>query len=361
MLLFCPECQSAFTGVSRCPRCSGLLLMPDEAPPLSNGAGHDPIVLAKATPGARAFVGTVVALGLYLGLRKLTSGWVLATLEDAGSWWHSAEALIAVFVLQVFAAGFGAVLASAGRTKGISLGAVVGGFCGGLFLAAEVAAGAPPAQLVLLLQPVLLIATGAIAGAVGAWFWAAVPELDLPPPLIQKKSSSIELHQDTPRDTARPTLWYRVLIGALVVVMGMALAEKARHGAEKASGGMLKVESRGQGKFMSWQIATLAVLVGGAFAGAGTGAGLRHGIYAGLLGGIGGCILGIVRGEFSQPEEYLLKWMNLAVDSPQDPVAILGVAFGVLVAAMVGGWFGGQLFLPLAPLHMRKSRLHALT
>ena len=50
MLLFCPECQAAFTGVSRCPRCSGLLLMPDEAPPLSNGAGHDPIVLVKATP-----------------------------------------------------------------------------------------------------------------------------------------------------------------------------------------------------------------------------------------------------------------------------------------------------------------------
>ena len=357
MLLFCPECQSAFTGVSRCPRCGGLLLMPDETPEPVDVTGHAPLIPIKSTPTGRIVVGTVVALGLYLGLRKLTTGWVLASTADVDIWWHSAEALIAVFCLQVFAAGFGAVLTSAGRPRGISLGAAVGGLCGGLFLAAEVAAGAPPAQLVLLLQPVLLIATGAIAGAVGAWVWAAVPEFDMPAPLV-KKSSSIDLLQDAPREIAHPTIWYRVLIGALIIVAGMALAEKARHGAEKASGGMLKVESRGQGKFMSWQIAALAVLIGGAFAGAGTGAGIRHGVYSGLLGGIGGCILGIVRGEFSQPEEYLLKWMNLAVESPNDPVAILGVAFGVLVASLVGGWFGGQLFPALAPLHMRRARLH---
>lgn len=359
MLLFCPDCQSAFTGVSRCPRCGGLLLMPKEAPPATDEPGHEPAAPIQSTPGGRAFTGTVVALGLYLGLRKLTTGWVLAGLDHAESWWHSAEALVTVFILQVVAAGFGAVLASAGRARGIALGAVVGGLCGGLFLAAEVAAGAPPTQLVLLLQPVLLLAAGAIAGAVGAWVWAAVPELDMPAPLV-KKSSSIDLLQDAPKETAHPTKWYRILIGAMIITAGMALAEKARYGAEKASGGLLKVESRGQGKFMSWQIAVFAVLIGGAFAGAGTGAGIRHGIYSGVLGGIGSSVLGIRRGEFSQPEEYLLKWMNLAVESPHDPVAILGVAFGVLIAAIVGGWFGGQLFLPLAPPHMQKRLLHKL-
>ena len=111
---------------------------------------------------------------------------------------------------------------------------------------------------------------------------------------------------------------------------------------------------------MSWQVATLAILAGGVFAGAGTGAGIRHGIYAGLLGGIGVAGMGIARGEFSQPEEYLLNWMNLAVARPNDPVGLLGVAFGVMVATLVGGWFGGQLFLPLAPLHMRKRRLNTL-
>ena len=31
MQLFCPTCQAAFPGTQRCPRCGGLLLMPQEA------------------------------------------------------------------------------------------------------------------------------------------------------------------------------------------------------------------------------------------------------------------------------------------------------------------------------------------
>lgn len=357
MLLFCPECQSAFTGVSRCPRCGGLLLMPEEAPPVAGGPAHAPEAVEQVSSLWRAIVGTIVALGLYLGLRKISIGFVLTILHEAESWWQSSEALTAVFLLQLVSTSFGALLASAGRPRGIALGAFVGLLCGALFLGAEALDGTSLVQLVLLLQPVLLTVCGAIAGAVGAWVWAAVPELDMPAPLV-KKSSSIELLQEKPEDKARPTKWYRVVIGALVIVAGMGLAEKARFAAEKASGGLLKVESRGQGKFMSWQIATLAVLAGGAFAGATTGAGLRHGVYTGVLGGIGGGCLAMMRGEFTQPEEYLLKYMNLAVSGPSDPVAVLGIAFGIVVATLVGGWFGGQLFPPLAPAHMRRPHFH---
>jgi hypothetical protein len=330
--------------------------MPEEAPQVSDDHGPAPISRFNPTPTGRMVVGTVLSLGLYLGLRKLAIGWALALFGESEGWWLSAEALIIVFVLQMASAGFGAVLASAGRRYGVAVGAAVGGLCGGLFLAAEVAAGAPPTQLVLLLQPILLAVAGAIAGAVGSWYWGAVPEVELPPPLV-KKSSSIELLDEKPKDSRRPTVWYRVLIGAIVIMGGMSLAETARHAAEKASGGVLKVSSRGQGKFMSWQIATLAVLAGGALAGAGTGAGVRHGILVGVLGGIGVTVLGVIRGEFSQPAEYLLKWMNLAPEDPLDPVGFLGIGLGVLVAAMVGGWFGGQLFLPLAPAHMRRRRV----
>src|SRR5947208_374290 len=108
MLLFCPECQSAFTGVARCPRCGGLLLMPDEAPSIADEPGHEPSAVVPSTPGSRVFVGTIVALGLYLGLRKLVAAWVQSTTDDGQNWWPSEEALIAVFVLQVFASSFGA-------------------------------------------------------------------------------------------------------------------------------------------------------------------------------------------------------------------------------------------------------------
>ena len=238
MLLYCPDCQSAFTGVSRCPRCGGLLLMPEEAPRTSEGPSQSPIPGYHPPPASRTLVGTNSALGLSLGIRKFTNGWVLAALDDGEAWWASEGALITVFILQVLAAGFGAMLAAAGRPRGIGLGVAVGGLCGGLFLAAEIAAGAPPSQLVLLLQPMLLALAGAVAGAFGAWVWPAVPAFDLPPPLV-KKSSSIDLMSDAPKDTSRPTLWYRVLIGAIIVVAGMTMAEKARHGAEKASGGLL--------------------------------------------------------------------------------------------------------------------------
>jgi hypothetical protein len=356
MLLFCPDCQAAFTGVSRCPRCGGLLLMPDEAPQVTGSTGRAPDPIEPSSPLGRAVVGTVVALGLYLGLRKVSIGVVLASLHKAESWWESSEALTTVFLLQLFSASFGAVLASAGRARGIALGGFVGVVCGILFLGAEVAEGAPPTQLVLLLQPVLLTVCGAIAGAVGAWVWAAVPDLDMPAPLV-KKSSSIELLQDSPSDTVRPTRWIRIVLAAAFIVAGMAVAEKARYGAEKASGGLLRVESRSQGKFMSWQIATLAVLIGGAYAGASTGAGLRHGLYAGVLAGIGGGVVIMTRGGFTQPEEYLLKYMNLPASGPGDPVAVMGIGFGVMVATVVGGWFGSQLFPPLAPAHMRRRRL----
>jgi hypothetical protein len=357
MLLFCPECQSPFTGVSRCPRCGGLLLMPAEAPPVTDGS-RPPEPIVPSPPLGRVVVGTVVSLGLYLGLRELSAGVVHAVLNEAESWWESSEALTAVFLLQVLSTSFGAVLAAAGRTRGITLGGFVGLVCGALFLALEVAEGASPTQLVLWLPPILLTVCGAIAGAVGSWIWAAVPELDMPAPLL-KKSSSIELLQDSPTDVERPTRWMRIVFAAAFIVAGMGLAEKVRGMAEKASGGMLKVESRGQGKFMSWQMATLAVLLGGAYAGAGTGAGIRHGLYTGVLAGIGGGILTMTRGAFTQPEEYLLKYMKLDAAGPTDPVAVMGIGFGVLVATLVGGWFGAQLFPPLAPSHMRRRHLRS--
>jgi hypothetical protein len=354
MLMFCPACQSAFTGLSRCPRCGGLLLMPQETPEPED-TGRAAAAPLNPTPAGRVLVGVLAGLGLYLGLRRLVGGLVLTTFDDPAGWWTATDGLTTVFGLQVTAVVFGAVLAAAGRTAGISLGAAVGGLCGGLFLGAEVGSGAPLEQLVLLLQPVVLAVGGAIAGAVGAWVWAAVPVLDMPAP-APKKLSSIELDKDPPPHVLRPTHWARIIAGAAVIIAGMGLAEKARTTTEKATGGLLKVESRGQGKFLSWQIATLAVLAGGVFAGAGTGSGLRHGFYTGMVGAGGAVGVIVSRGEMSQPAEFLLGKLNLVANNPQDPVALLGVGFGVLVAALVGGWFGGQLFLPLAPAHMRNKK-----
>src|SRR4051812_40759721 len=147
MQLFCPACQAAFAGVARCPRCAGLLLMPQEAAALAQEAETDgrPTLL-RLTPAGRVVVGTVLALGLYLALRKAALGVILATGSEPEDWWLTTNGLGTVFGIQAAAALFGAMLSGAGRPKGLPLGVAVGGFCGVLFLAAEILAGVPAGE-----------------------------------------------------------------------------------------------------------------------------------------------------------------------------------------------------------------------
>jgi hypothetical protein len=332
--------------------------MPQEATllaaPRRRVTKYEPI---RPTPLGRAIVGTLLALGLYLGLRKLATGWVLATEPDPEAWWLSFDGLRAVFAFQAAAVLFGGVLAGAGRPRGFLLGAVIGGLCGGLLLAAEVYSGASPLDMVILVQPLVLLVAGGIGGVAGSRLWPIPPDVEMPPPATtQSKLSSLKLGVDEPDARGRPTAWARILIGAAIMVAGVGLAEPARFGAQKYSGGLLQVASRGQGKYLSWQLATLAILGGAVVAGAGTGAGIRHGLFAGVLGGAGVIGLGGALGEIIPPVEYWLERVGFAGAGPLHPATITAVVGGSAVIGVVGGWLGGVLLLPLAPLHMRSPR-----
>jgi hypothetical protein len=355
MQLFCPACQTAFPGTQRCPRCGGLLLMPQEAAEASAPRAKpaplpEPI---QPTPLARVIVGAVFALGLYLGLRKLATGVVLASRLEPEAWWSSFEGLTAVCGGQVLAVIFGAIVAAAGRTGGFGFGGSVGGLCGGLFLAAELAAGAPPRDLVLYIQPIVLVFVGGIAGVFASRVWGAVPALDLPIPDRHKLSSSrFALEESVSNE--RPTSWARVLAGAMIMLAAVAVAEQVRTKAQKYSGGMLKVTSVGQGRFLTWQIAVFGVLAGGATAGAATGAGLRHGLLAGALGGAGVLGLTAAQGQPLTPVDYWLSTLSLSELSPGAPAAIVAAVGGVVLLGFLGGWLGGTLFQPLVPEHQRR-------
>lgn len=360
MQLFCPACQAAFAGVSRCPRCGALLLMPQEAALPSPREWDRGEHLLHPTPVLRVIVGLLVALGLYLGLRKVAVGLVMAVEPDPTAWWLSFDGLVTVFGIQTLATLMGAFLAGAGRPRGFSVGAVVGGLCGGLFLAAEILGGAPNWHLVLYLQPPLLLITGGLAAIVGARVWPAAADLNMPPPSPPgSRLSSIRLGTDSRRTPDRPTLWGGVLLGAVLLVAGSAFAERTRHTIQKQSAGLLKVESTGQGRFLSWQFATLAGLMGAAFAAAGTGAGVRHGLYVGLLGCLG--VIGVcaAQGEPTTPIAYMLTRLDLGAAALSEPAALAAVAGGTLLTGLVGGWLGGVLLLPLAPPHLQNRRLRA--
>jgi hypothetical protein len=353
MQLFCPACQGAFAGTQRCPRCGGLLLLPQEAAEVAAPRVPEAAPATDApVPAGRVAVGALLALGMYLGLRKLAMGAVLATQDRPEEWWSSLEGLSAVCGAQILAVLFGAAVAAAGRAGGLGFGAVVGALCGAGFLAAELLAGAPAQDLVLYVQAVVLAAAGAGAGVVAARVWGAVPALDLPVPDRARLSSSRFALEKEERPE-RPTAWLRVLLGAMMMVLAVAAADKVRTGAQRYSGGMLRVDSVGQGRFLSWQLAVLGVLAGAATAAAGTGAGARHGVLAGVFSAAGVLGMTATAGESLAPVAYWQSQLSLGSLPPGDPAAIAAAAGGMLLLGLVGGWLGGLLFLPLAPEHLR--------
>ena len=225
-----------------------------------------------------------------------------------------------------------------------------------MFLGFELLAGAPPETLVLYLQPPVLALLGLVAGAVGSRVWIPAPILNIPIP-SGSKLSSLQLGDDLLEEQPRPTQFLRVLAGAAVIVIGVAIADQARHFIQKNSGGLLRVESLGQGEFITWQLATLVVLGGGVLAAAGTGAGIRHGMIAGVLGAAGIIGLCMKMGQTFAPVEYWLVKTQLDGQPLTAPPVLMAVGGGVLLISLLGGWLGGALFLPLAPESMRNRRL----
>jgi hypothetical protein len=267
MQLFCPVCEAAFPGTQRCPRCGGLLLSPQEAAAEATARPkRPPPAPTQPNPTGRVIVGAVYALGLYLGLRKMAAGAVLATHPNPDAWWTSFEGLLAVCCGQGLAVAFGAVVAAAGRSVGFVFGAAVGGTCGTLFLAADLLAGAPPRDVVLYVQLLVLVFAGGAAGVLASRVWGAVPVLDMPVPNRNRLSSS-RFVPPVPSDGSRPMAWVRIFAGALIMVAAVDLADQVRTGAQKYSGGLLRVTTAGQGQFLTWQIAVFGILAGGVMAG----------------------------------------------------------------------------------------------
>ena len=355
MQLFCPSCQAAFPGVTRCPRCGGLLLMPHEVSPEAPRRQS-----AVATPrlqptiAGRVTVGTILALGLYLGMRKIVMGAVMATTSDPSAWWLSFQALVAVYATQSVAVVFGSIMAAAGRHRGFAHGFLVGAVCGAIFLGYELLAGVPPQALVIYIQPPVLAMLGLVAGVVGARVWGAAPAIamtvTLPNP---SKLSSIQFIAETSNfNSGRPTVWIRVLIGATIMIVGMTMADNAKLFAQRNSAGLLRVQSVGQSEFITWQLATFAVLLGGVAAGAGTGAGIRHGLITGAIGGV--AVLGVClkHGGAIPPIAFWLDIISLDGLVIATPTVCLAVTGGVLLVGLIGGWLGGALFLPIVPEHL---------
>lgn len=325
---FCPSCRAAFVGTPRCPRCGG-----DRGAPAEVTAADRP----GTTPAGRVLVGTLAALGMAVGLSDVAAG-------------VGAVAPGVIEGVRAAAVALGAALAGVGLRRGLPAGAVVGGVCGAAFLLAD----GPPAEPLLYVVPAALAVLGGLAGAVGAWVWPA-PAPVAPPSRPPATGSSIRLAADPPSAAGQRTAWVRLAAGAAVIAAGVGLADELRVKAQRNSGGLLHVDTRGQGRLLSLPLAGLTALAGGAVAAAGTGAGLRPGGLAGAVAAAGVVGLALARGELPVPAAVALDRLGVA-GGPQDPTALVAVAAGVVGLGVAGGWFGGALFPKLAPRAMRNRQ-----
>ncbi len=348
MQLYCPSCQTPSTATDRCPRCGDRLITAAEAyvpAPAAGVVAPDPI---RPTAPGRVAVGCVAALGLYLALREFAN-----TVVPEPEWWASSAGFVLGCVVRGFGALGGGLLAGAGRRQGAVTGLIVGGVFGGLLLLAD-------AMTIGLIGPTEMGVAGglavlaALAGAVGGWVWPPEAELPQAPPVQRRGSSLARLAAEQRQQRrGRPTSWVRVLIGAVIVVAGVAGADPARTAMKKETGGILNTGGPAQAGLVDLQLAALAVILGSVVAGGGTGAGVRHGILAGGLAGLGVAVLG--SGWTAPVVSGLFELMGGSPPGGTKGPMLLGM--GVTLLSTAGGWFGGQIFPPVVPAHLRPRRV----
>jgi hypothetical protein len=320
--MLCPQCSTCYEQRLNCPACGVRLLYRDSGDRRgSGGAGW------RQTPWGRILIGILLAQGLYYGLRHLYTGVALG-LQAQGAAAEVAASFSNVLMLQalqLLALALGAAMAGAGQPRGFVLGCMVGvwnGVFSVLFGPSEFLSA-----VALYGQPLVHSAFGALAGWGGSTVWRPV--------LISAPDGSRVLRkQPLPRLRAPllagPVAWLRVSLGALIAVAGTLSAKFLFEWILDLSGGRLGTSSALLDKLVTWEIQSLAVVLGGALAGATTLNGLKQGLYVGLL------------------TSAILVGFNLANHHASLELFALTL-LGSLGLSVAGGWFGGQLLPPITP------------
>jgi len=294
----------------------------------------------------RFLIGLILAQGLYYGLRELVLAYLYAV-DASPHWWGTDGGWVAARSLQLTALFIGAVVAGAGHSRAVFLGLVLGICNSVIVLVAEYRLGSLPEGAVLYGQPVAHLVAGVAGGLLGQLVWRPVHAFPALPGMAPINYTPMEVL--IRRD---PLRWAHILLGAALALVGTVGAERFRMFLSQAgttTGGTLI-----QVQFVDWQLATLALLLGGAYAGANTRSGLRHGMIAGALAAAGLIVAQFsLQVAFFPAHEFWLGQLELLPLGGQ--VQLAGVFFCSVTAWLTvaaGGWLGGELMPPTIQRHM---------
>jgi hypothetical protein len=336
MPLVCPQCKQLYDQNGVCPLCNVVLLY--HAQNLQQDATSASIAdegpsAWQQTPWGKILVGLILAQGLSFGLQQLLTAGFLAT-GDGGDVWGTLLGIVmrhAILGVSLLIAG---ALSGAGQRRGIVYGALVGVVSGLISLGVQaIRMDAAPSMLSSAV-PLVHLFIGALGGALGMLIWRPTPQLpelegNTPTPVPASTfGSSLE------KMLSGPVHIGRVSAGAFIIVMGVVWSKAILDFLLRASGGALTISSQLQAQLVSMEITALAALFGAAFAGATTRNGLKQGMCVGIAAAA--IVLGM---QISSPKFAL------------EPA--LFTLSGIITVALVGGWFGGQLFPPIGERRKR--------
>jgi hypothetical protein len=271
MALVCSRCGQVYEQAHSCPRC-GAATPADDAPPTAVARGP----LWLHTSWGRILIGLILAQGLFYGLRHLLTGILLAVSGGDVVVLDELRFLLVLQAIQVVSLLCGGLLAGAGQHNGLLLGALAGAWNGVL----AVILRQNPAQELTIVglygQPLLHGAFCAAGGMIGAWIWKPIPLAAVP--LALSTARKPPPRREAPL-FAGPVAWFRVVAGAAFAVAGTLTATMIFQKVLEASGGRLGTTHELQDRIITWELKSLAVLVGGALAGATTSNGFKQGIF----------------------------------------------------------------------------------
>ncbi len=329
MALVCPRCSNIFDSASACPRC-GAQAPAGEADASAPGRGPR----WQQTAWGRILIGLIVSQGLFYGLRHLLTGVLMAVSgESAQELWDNVQNLLLLQSIQGIGLVAGGLLAGGGQRNGLVLGAVVGAWNGVLAVTLQQTPGLQPTLVGLYGQPLLHAALAAIGGWLGSVIWAPIPAAAVPLALAPPPKA-VKPPRVSP--FAGKVYWFRVLAGSAFVVAGTLSATMIFQRMLDMSGGKLGTADVMQDRLITWEIKSLAILVGGALAGATTPNGMKQGLFVGFAASL------ILVGVQAPPTDAWLRAAGL-------------IACSTFSLAMVGGWFGGQLFPPVIKFDRRRD------
>lgn len=358
MLMACPRCNAAFEDRYHCPSCGIPLVATGSSPEGNSGIYGRP--RWQQTAWGRAWVGLLLAQGLYYGLWQLSTAAILALVEEPvrAIWWNTTAGGVLLYSLLAISLIIGGMMAGAGQRRSLLYGAILGFLNGLIFVV--VPKDRPLSGWELYAQPLFQALLGMVGAWIGSLIWkpilplSAAPPLSATPPPLGRLDLKSAMGSNTPM-FAGPVHWVRVMFGIILAILGSFWANRLLQWILHPDTGF-NLESQYHAKFVTWEISILTLLLGAGLAGAGSRSGAKQGLLVGL--GVTAGLLGIYHqsGGLTLPAPSLIfELMHVRLELTPQAQTITYTAVVVVPLALIGGWFGSQLLPPLSPTRRRKS------